>query len=93
MENNSFKIKYSQLRLIEPPVNRFLRLIGSKQRGPEVGLLSGVDCNWKIGEKCEIVSILPLKNHISCTNLTIQVKGSFNKFSIVNAKFKKYLNK
>ena len=37
-------IRYSQLRLIEPPVNRFLRLIGSKQPGPEVALLSGVDC-------------------------------------------------
>ena len=36
--------KYSQLRLIEPPVNRFHRLIGSKQPGPEVALLSGVDC-------------------------------------------------
>ena len=36
--------KYSQLRLIEPPVNRFLRLIGSKQPGPEEALLSGVDC-------------------------------------------------
>ena len=35
---------YSQLRFIEPPVNRFIRLIGSKQPGPEVALLSGVDC-------------------------------------------------
>ena len=37
---------YSQLRLIEPPVNRFHRLIGSKQPGPEVTLLSGVDCTY-----------------------------------------------
>ena len=36
--------KYSQLRLIEPPVNRFIRLIGSKKPGPEVALLSGFDC-------------------------------------------------
>ena len=42
--------QYSQLRLIEPPINRFHRLIGSKQPGPEVALLSGVDCitNWNV---------------------------------------------
>ena len=35
---------YSRLRLIEPPVDRFLRLIRSNYFGTKVTLLSRVDC-------------------------------------------------
>ena len=37
-------LMYSILRLIGTPVNWFHRLIGSKQPGPDVIRLSGVDC-------------------------------------------------
>ena len=62
-------------------VNRFLRLIGSKQPGPEVALLSGVDCTYLVKASAELQTqqlLFTKVTHLSTNNNKQQQHNRFN---------------